>query len=300
MSAENKQVTTIEDKVITNQVLAKINQFQQSGELTIPNSYSPENALKSAWLILQETVDINKKPVLESCTKMSIANCLLDMVVQGLSPIKKQCFFIAYGNKLQLSRSYLGAIAVAKRVGGVKEVRANCIFDGDDFDYEIDVNTGRLKILKHKPSLENIDTTKIKGAYAVVIYNDDSTSVEIMNMTQIKSAWNQGKAKGNSPAHQSFSDEMAKKTVINRALKTVIGSSDDSGLYDEKELPSVEERVSEEIEQNANVELIDFDEAVVMAEKTNVVEPVVKVQKKAETLFEEPTSAVTENAGAGF
>lgn len=300
MSTENKQVTTIEDKVITNQVLAKINQFQQSGELTIPNSYSPENALKSAWLILQETVDMNKKPVLESCTKISIANCLLDMVVQGLSPVKKQCYFIAYGNKLQLSRSYLGAIAVAKRVGGVKEVRANCIFDGDEFDYEIDVNTGRLKILKHKPTLENIDTTKIKGAYAVVIYNDDSTSVEIMNMTQIKSAWNQGKAKGNSPAHQSFSDEMAKKTVINRALKTVIGSSDDSGLYDEKEVPSVEERVSEEIEQNANVELIDFDEAVVMAEKTNVVEPVVKVQKKAETLFEEPTSAVTENAGAGF
>lgn len=300
MNTENKQVTTIEDRVITNQVLAKINQFQQSGELTIPNSYSPENALKSAWLILQETVDMNKKPVLESCTKISIANCLLDMVVQGLSPVKKQCYFIAYGNKLQLSRSYLGAIAVAKRVGGVKEVRANCIFDGDEFDYEIDVNTGRLKILKHKPTLENIDTTKIKGAYAVVIYNDDSTSVEIMNMTQIKSAWNQGKAKGNSPAHQSFSDEMAKKTVINRALKTVIGSSDDSGLYDEKEVPSVEERVSEEIEQNANVELIDFDEAVVMAEKTNVVEPVVKVQKKAETLFEEPTSAVTENAGAGF
>ena len=298
MSTENKQVATIDDKIITNQVLAKINQFQQSGELTIPSSYSPENALKSAWLILQETVDMNKKPVLESCTKISIANCLLDMVVQGLSPVKKQCYFIAYGNKLQLSRSYLGAIAVAKRVGGVKEVRANCIFEGDDFDYEIDVNTGRLKILKHKPTLENIDTTKIKGAYAVVIYNDDSTSVEIMNMTQIKSAWNQGKAKGNSPAHQSFSDEMAKKTVINRALKTVIGSSDDSGLYDEKEVPSVEERVSEEIEQNANTELIDFDEVEVVSEKINV-EPT-KTTKKTETLFENETNAVSENAGAGF
>ena len=298
MSTENKQVVSVDDKIITNQVLAKINQFQQSGELTIPNSYSPENALKSAWLILQETVDLNKKPVLEVCTKMSIANALLDMVVQGLSPLKKQCFFIPYGNKLQLSRSYLGAIAVAKRVGNVKEVRANCIFEGDDFDYEIDINTGRLKILKHKPSLENIDTSKIKGAYAVVIYNDDSTSVEIMNMTQIKSAWNQGKAKGNSPAHQSFSDEMAKKTVINRALKTVIGSSDDSGLFDEKETPTVEQTVSEEIEQNANTELIDFDEAVVVNETPK--EQPIKVSKKSETLFEEQTDAVSENAGAGF
>jgi len=260
MSTENKQVATVDDKVITNQVLAKINQFQQNGELTLPSSYSPENALKSAWLILQETVDMNKKPVLEACTKVSIANCLLDMVVQGLSPVKKQCYFIAYGSKLQLSRSYLGAIAVAKRVGNVKEVRANCIFDGDEFDYEIDVNTGRLKINKHKPSLENINLSKIKGAYAIVIYNDDSTSVEIMNMDQIKTAWNQGKAKGNSPAHQNFSDEMAKKTVINRALKIVIGSSDDAGLYDEKELPTTEDLVSEEIEEFANTEVIDFDE----------------------------------------
>lgn len=297
MSTEKKEVATVEDKVITNQVLAKINQFQQNGELTLPSSYSPENALKSAWLILQETVDMNKKPVLEACTKVSIANCLLDMVVQGLSPVKKQCYFIAYGNKLQLSRSYLGAIAVAKRVGNVKEVRANCIFDGDEFDYEIDVNTGRLKIIKHKPSLENINLSKIKGAYAIVIYNDDSTSVEIMNMEQIKTAWNQGKAKGNSPAHQNFSDEMAKKTVINRALKIVIGSSDDGGLYDEKELPTTEEIVNEEIEEFANTEIIDFDEVIeVEAPKVEV-----KTENKKETakdLFEEPTvNAIKPEAG---
>jgi recombination protein RecT len=297
MSKTTEQVALVEDKVITNQVLAKINHFQQNGELTLPSSYSPENALKSAWLILQETVDLNKKPVLEACTKVSIANCLLDMVVQGLSPVKKQCYFIAYGNKLQLSRSYLGAIAVAKRVGNVKEVRANCIFEGDEFDYEIDVNTGRLKILKHKPSLENINLSKIRGAYAIVLYNDETTSVEIMNIDQIKSAWNQGKAKGNSPAHQNFSDEMAKKSVINRALKIVIGSSDDGGLYDEKPLPTTEETVESEIEEFANTEVIDFEE---------VPEPIEapKVEIKKETvkdLFEEPTtSAIKPEASAGF
>jgi recombination protein RecT len=282
MSTENKELVVKEDKVITNQVLAKINQFQQNGELTLPSSYSPENALKSAWLILQETVDLNKKPVLEACTKVSIANCLLDMVVQGLSPVKKQCYFIAYGSKLQLSRSYLGAIAVAKRVGNVKEVRANCIFEGDEFEYEIDVNTGRLKIIKHKPSLENINLSKIKGAYAIIIYNDETTSVEVMNIEQIKTSWNQGKAKGNSPAHQNFSDEMAKKTVINRALKIVIGSSDDAGLYDEKEAPTTEQTVSDEIEELANTEVIDFAEVPepIIAEP---VEQIEKVEVKAKT-----------------
>ena len=257
-------------KDITVKVLDKINVFQEQGELTLPKDYSPENALKSAYLILTETLDRDKKPVLESCSPQSIANSLLSMVTWGLSPIKNQVYFIPYGGKLQISKSYLGNIAIAKRVADVKEVRANCIYDGDDFDYEIDVNTGRLRILKHKPSFENIDNTKIKGAYAVVIYNDNTTSVEIMNMKQIKTSWEQGQSKGNSPAHSKFGDEMAKKTVINRALKTVIGSSSDAGLYDDKEVskPTTESLVNEEIEENANTEVLDFEEAEEVVEET--------------------------------
>jgi recombination protein RecT len=272
------QKTTDVEKVkkdITVKVLEKINVFKEQGELTLPKDYSPENALKSAYLILSETVDKDKNPVLESCSQGSIANALLSMVTWGLSPIKNQVYFIPYGGKLQISKSYLGNIAIAKRVAGVKEVRANCIYDGDDFDYEIDVNTGRLRILKHKPSFENIDNTKIKGAYAVVIYNDNSTSVEVMNMKQIRTSWEQGQSKGNSPAHSKFGDEMAKKTVINRALKTVIGSSSDAGLYEDNEVvkPTTENLVKQEIEDYANSEIIDFEEVEEVVEDEVVETP---------------------------
>lgn len=272
------QKTTDVEKVkkdITVKVLEKINVFKEQGELTLPKDYSPENALKSAYLILSETVDKDKNPVLESCSQGSIANALLSMVTWGLSPIKNQVYFIPYGGKLQISKSYLGNIAIAKRVAGVKEVRANCIYDGDDFDYEIDVNTGRLRILKHKPSFENIDNTKIKGAYAVVIYNDNSTSVEVMNMKQIRTSWEQGQSKGNSPAHSKFGDEMAKKTVINRALKTVIGSSSDAGLYEDNEVvkPTTENLVKQEIEDYANSEVIDFEEVEEVVEDEVVETP---------------------------
>jgi hypothetical protein len=81
---------------------------------------------------------------------------------------------------------------------------------------------------------------------------------------------------------------MFQKTVINRVLKTIIGSSDDSNLYDEKEVPTTEEIVNEEIEEFANTEIIDFDEIVeVEAPKVEV-----KAESKKETaknLFEEPT-----------
>lgn len=273
MSEKKQEVATV-TKDITVKVLEKVSAFQESGELVLPKDYNPANALKSAYLMLNDLKDKDGKPALEVCTPASIAQSLLSMVVWGLSPIKTQVYFIVYGNQLQITKSYMGNIAIARRVANVNEVRANVIYDGDDFDYEIDVKTGRLQILKHKPSLSNIDDTKIKGAYAVVNYADGSTSVEVMNFAQIQKAWNQGKTKGNSPAHSGFAGEMAKKSVINRALKVVIGSSDDSNLYEETEPLSTEQQVKAEISQNANTETIDFEEVTTVETATPAPEKV--------------------------
>ncbi len=220
---------------ISDQVLAKIERFQQDGGLRLPANYSVENHMKSAWLVLQATTDRNGKRALDVCTKGSIANALFDMVLQGLSVSKKQGYFIVYGNTLEFQRSYFGTMALAKRAGGIKgEPVANVIYEGDEFIYMIDPKTGRKSIIKHEQKLENIDNSKIVGAYAIVTYADDTTEVTIMSMAQIRAAWNQGATKGNSPAHKNFTDEMAKKTVIGRACKAVINSSDDAWLYEGK------------------------------------------------------------------
>jgi recombination protein RecT len=95
--------------------------------------------------------------------------------------------------------------------------------------------------------------------------------VEIMNMNQIRKAWLQGYAKGNSPAHRNFPGEMSKKTVIGRACKLFITSSDDSNLAlaerisgkkEENEVEDIdaeEMQVEAEIKENANKEVIDMD-----------------------------------------
>ncbi|MDR2139569.1 MAG: recombinase RecT [Tannerella sp.] len=240
-------------KDITEQVLKKVDIFKQSGALRIPGNYSPENALKSAYLILTDSKD---KP-LEKCTKESIANALLKMVVWGLSPLKKQCDFIPYGDKLDCTVEYTGNIALAKRFGNLKSVKANAIFKGDEFKFEIDAATGRKRIVNHVQTLESIGNTDILGAYAIYELNDGTMDTEIMNISQIKAAWNQGAAKGGSPAHKNFPDQMACKTVINRACKLLIRGSDDSVLFDEKDVPESDRRdivdaVAEEIQENAN------------------------------------------------
>lgn len=245
---------------ISEQVLSRIEQFQKDGSMILPKNYSVENHMKSAWLALQEVEDKEHHKALQICTKESIANSLLDMVLQGLSVSKKQGYFIMYGNKLIFQRSYFGTIALAKRAGGmVSEPVANVIYEGDDFQYEIDPKTAKVSIVKHSQKLENIDNSKIKGAYALVTLADGTTQVTIMSMQQIRAAWGQGATKGNSPAHKNFAEEMAKKTVIGRACKAIINSSDDAWLYDGKEDDADSDKASiqRDAAQHSDVQIID-------------------------------------------
>lgn len=245
---------------ISEQVLSRIEQFQKEGSMILPKNYSVENHMKSAWLALQEVEDKEHHKALQICTKESIANSLLDMVLQGLSVSKNQGYFIVYGNKLVFKRSYFGTIALAKRAGRmVSEPVANVIYEGDDFQYEIDPKTAKVAIIKHSQKLENIDNSKIKGAYALVTLADGTTQVTIMSMQQIRAAWGQGATKGNSPAHKNFAEEMAKKTVIGRACKVIINSSGDAWLYDGKEDDADSDKASiqRDAAQHSDVQIID-------------------------------------------
>lgn len=231
-----QQTAVVKFENIADQVLDKVNKFAADGGLVLPKTYSVSNNMKSAWLILQETTDRSGKKALEVCTKASIANALFDMVLQGMSVSKSQGYFIVYGNQLQFQRSYFGTVALAKRVtGGIKEEPvANVIYEGDEFVYTIDPKTGLVSIVSHEQKLENIDDAKIKAAYAIVTYTDGRTQTVIMTLSQIKAAWQQGATKGQSPAHKNFPAEMCKKTVIGRACKMVINSSDDAWIMSDK------------------------------------------------------------------
>lgn len=275
----NNSQLELAKKDISAQVLARVDIFQKSGELRIPKDYSAENALKSAYLILTDP----RNNLLEQCNKQSIANALLKMVVWGLSPLKKQCDFIKYGDKLECSPEYTGNIILAKRYGGLKSIKANAIFEGDVFEFTIDTETGRKKIIKHEQTLESIGSKNLKGAYAVYTMQDGSTDVEIMNIQQIHDSWNQGATKGASPAHKNFPDQMAMKTVISRACKMLLRSSDDSILYSGDVADEQPDDVSMEIADNANGEVIGFETSATDDAEQNV-ESVEKEVRETEAI----------------
>jgi len=249
---------------ISEKVMARINRFTEDGGLKLPKNYAVENHMKSAWLILQDVKDLKGQLALQVCTKESIANALFDMVLQGMSVSMKQGYFIVYGNKLQFQRSYFGTVALAKRCGGiVGEPVANVIYEGDDFVYTIDPKTAKMSIIKHEQRVENIDDAKIKAAYALITRQDGTTELTIMSMAQIRASWNQGATHGNSPAHKNFPAEMCKKTVIGRACKLIINSSDDAWLYDgKKDEDDVDTAQAQRDAAQEAAEVIDFAEEV--------------------------------------
>ena len=233
--------------------------------LSFPADYNPTNALMGAYLIMKETTDKNGKCILESCSQASIANSLMDMATLGLNASKKQGYFIAYGGKCQFQKSYFGNITLARR-NGLKTINAEIIYDGDTFKYHIE--NGMKVIDVHEQDFMNIDNDKILGAYAVAVMDDGRKVVEVMNINQLKKAWNQrmgGLKEDASSTHMKFKDQMAKKTVINRLCKLIGNTSTDGNIseisdrLDEvAEVDMVAEDVAYDIENNANQ--IEFSE----------------------------------------
>lgn len=223
MTNQSNQMAVMQ-KDITDQVSNRISQLQDDG-LALPKDYNPQNALKAAWFKLQQTKDRSNRPALQVCTRSSTANALLDMVTQGLSPAKTQCYFIVYGNEVQLQRSYFGTIAAVKRLSSVKDIDAQVVHQGDEFAIGAD-DLGRIKVTKFVPKFENLDKP-IKGAFAFIELANGDVHYTVMTQKQIMTSWGQSRQHN---VQQKFADEMAKRTVINRAAKMYINTSDDSDL----------------------------------------------------------------------
>ena len=257
---------------IVDLVTKRINDLVGHSKLHLPKNYSAENALMAAWLKLQSTMDKSGKPALTVCTHDSVANSLLDMIVQGLTPAKDQCYFVVYGNKLVCLRSYFGDIALLRRVYPEARVYAEPVYQDDELEYEI--VCGNKMITTHKQKLENVGGLEtIVAAYAVVAQGSFEPGgrtmtphCEIMTIEQIKKAWARGEnwppRQGKMSAHTDHPEEFVKKTVIARACKRLINASDDSYLIkavERQALLAEETKMQGLVEEEGNKNAIDIE-----------------------------------------
>lgn len=283
----------------------RVRKFQMNGDIRCPANYSPQNALKSAWLAIQETQDMNRKPALQVCTRESIANALLSMVVQGLNPDKKQCYFIVYGDKLACQRSYFGSVAVAKQVdSSIDDIVGDAIYAGDVF--KTIKRHGKTIVTEHQQDFGNINKANIVGAYATILYKDGKEESLVMTMDQIKQAWRQSKmnpveASGEIKAgstHEKFTADMAIKTVVGKIARRIINTSDDyeilKSYYNQAEDIAVEAEAAAEAEAYANKEMIETNYAIGEEPKTEMTEAAAfEIDMETGEIAEQPSEAPT-------
>ena len=264
LAMQNQQSRGIIEKVSD-----RIEAMKDEEGLALPANYSAQNALQAAALKLQSVKGRDGRAALTSCTQ---ATALLDMVIQGLSPAKNQCYFIVYGNELQMQRSYFGTIAALKRLDSVEDIDAQVVHRGDKFEIGAD-EVGHIIVTKFEPSFANLDKELI-GAFAFIKLANGRVDYTVMTKAQIDTSWAQSRNRQNN-VQKKFSDEMAKRTVLNRAAKMFINTSDDSDLLTGSINAATEAEYEEPKDVTAATEeessaqlLADFNKAQV-AEKKN-------------------------------
>lgn len=232
--SESKELVVVQ-RDIADAVTEKINVMTAHGDLALPEGYNVGNALKCAMFKLQG-MSVNNKSVFEVCTKTSIANSLLNMAVQGLSPERNQCYFIPYGNELQLQRSYFGTIAALKRANpDVYKVVCEIAHQDDQIRWGWTDAGERYVICIDTDPLTNRDKPFAVGFCNIFSHDGDLIGYTVMTWQEIQKSWRQSKTykDGGTSPHSKFPEEMAKRTLIAKACKLLLNSSTSDGSNSE-------------------------------------------------------------------
>ncbi len=216
---QTTSVAMVDEKNISDKVLNSVNKLTTEQNLVLPKNYNVSNALKAAYLKLSESNLLNTD-------QTALAQALLNMCIQGLNPAKNQCYFINYGGKVNMMRSYFGDRCVCISTGLVKDIQANVIYEGDVVDTKYVDNQ---LVIDHTTKWQNMNNP-IVGAYAYAVLPDGTKQYDIMTIERIKKSWAMSKNNSNNKLQSQFTDDACKRTVIRHLAKNIFNQSTDGNL----------------------------------------------------------------------
>lgn len=163
----------------------------------------------------------NGAPTIRDCSPQSIVAAVMQCSMLGLSPIPQrgECYFVPYGNDVQMQIGYQGWILLAYKSGTVSAIRSNCVYEGDDFTPSL----GSESKLVHKAGPNYGDPSKVTWAYAIVTMKGGGEVFSLLPKSMIerlrlKSPMQQKGIKG---AWATDYDKMAQAKAIKQVLKLV-------------------------------------------------------------------------------
>ncbi|WP_288305436.1 recombinase RecT [uncultured Acidaminococcus sp.] len=168
--------------------------------------------------IVLTTLSSNRQ--LQQCKPETFLGAMMQAAQLGVEPNTPlgQAYLIPYRNhgqlECQFQLGYKGYLSLFYRSGG-KDLQAHEVYENDTFEFEF----GLEPKLRHIPAMR--DRGQVIAYYAVWRTQDGGYGFDVMSVEDVREhmrKFSKAAEKGFSPWSTNF-DEMAKKTVIKKALK---------------------------------------------------------------------------------
>lgn len=126
-----------------------------------------------------------------------------------------QCYLVPYKNEVKAIVGYRGLLTLARRSGFITSIKAEMVYENDQFDLELGIETK----VSHKPKLDG-ERGKPKLVYMVAHFTDGGYHFEWMSIAEVNKIRDRSPSanKGSSPWTTDY-EQMALKTVIRRGWK---------------------------------------------------------------------------------
>lgn len=194
---------------------AYIKAMQPAIKKALPSVITPERFTRMVLSALSST------PKLAECSPQSFLAAMMTAAQLGVEPNTAlgQAYLLPYRNhgqmECQFQLGYKGLIDLAYRSGDVSVIQAHVVYANDLFEYEL----GMDPKLRHVPA--KADRGEAVAYYAMFKTKDGGYGFEVMSVDDVQrhaQRYSKSYGSGSSPWRSNF-DEMAKKTVLKRALK---------------------------------------------------------------------------------
>lgn len=194
---------------------AYIKAMEPAIKKALPSVITPERFTRMVLSALSTT------PKLADCSPQSFLAAMMTAAQLGVEPNTAlgQAYLLPYRNhgnmECQFQLGYKGLIDLAYRSGEVSVIQAHTVYENDVFEYEL----GMDPKLRHVPAKS--DRGEAVAYYAMFKTKDGGYGFEVMSVDDVQrhaQRYSKSYGSGSSPWSSNF-DEMAKKTVLKRALK---------------------------------------------------------------------------------
>lgn len=194
----------------------------------------------------------SKNPQIAQCDPISVIESIIRAAQWGLVPDGTHGALVPYGKSCTFIPMYRGLISAYRRGGDIKQVWADLVFKGDEFEYEV----GMSPKLRHVPKAKTrTNPDGVEYAYACARWADGHVDFVVMTIDELE--FTRRKSRAQNGPWKTDTCAMYLKTPLRRLSKFLPLSAEIQQLVSEDEKQDSIDVEGEVVSGSTSVSSID-------------------------------------------